>query len=776
MQELPIDIDTEALVPTQKGLDLTRLIKIIKRNIVPIASISSIVTLVFWLTNSSAPTYLGDFQLLVEPVTSEAKFSEPSTLTSSSKSGNVGSLEMDYSTVITILKSPGMLASIVEQVKPHYPDFTQKQLRENLKIARLNIDEEDLSNQTKIIEISYQDEEANLVQLVLEKTAARYLSYSLEDRKTQIGQGVEFIEEQLPYLNQRVSSLQARLQHIREQNQLIDPETKGEDLLKQLQQIKIQQLETKGELEKLKVLKQNLQRQLGMNPEEAILASTLSENSNYQKLLEKLKLLESEITTTIVLYETNSPQIITLSNKRENLVDLLNQEAKRILGEKFNARKPNSPLLRLQNSITLNMTQQLLETTNQAKLLEIQLNSLQNIQNKLEQQVKYLPKVSGQYAEVKQELAIANQTLDQLLTQRDALRIELAQSQVPWEVVSSPQLLQDASGNPMSLPQESSKKLMISLIGSLFIGIGASIIFEKSRNIFYTVEDLEEQVKFPLLGLIPSLDDRQEHFDTQVLKPSDSLDAEIEFDNKEASKCSPAISALEQENKTTERVISPLGRFRPSLGDRQEYIDNQVLDAYDSLYANIKFRFNETPIHSLTISALEQINKTTEIALYLAETVAAMGHKILLVDADFRTPSLHSRLNLPNELGLSDLLAEDTDLDSHNVIQKSVYQANLFVLTAGKSSLDSTRMLASHQMQSLNQEFTETFDLIIYDTAPLLSFMDTSFLAAHTDGIVGVVEIGKTPKCLVTKALNQIDSFNFKTLGIIATQKPKIIN
>lgn len=710
MQDFPTNIDFQSPVPVQQGLNLTGLLQTIKRNALPIAGISSIATLIFYLTNSSVPTYTGDFQLLVEPVTSEAKFSEPSTLTSSSKNGNIDSLEMDYSTIITILKSPGMLSSIVEQVQADYPSFTQKQLKDNLQIERLNLDESDLSNQTKIIAVSYKESDPKLVDLVLQKTADKYLRYSLEDRKTQISQGIDFIEDQLPDLRTRANELQTKLQHLREKNQFIDPQLKGEDLLKQVSQVNLQQLETKEELQKLTALKQNLERQLQMSPEQAILSSGLSENSNYQQLLEKLKLLESDISTQTALFQHNTPQIQALYDEQKNLKNLLNQENKRILGQNFEAQAENSPLLKFQNSISLGLTQQLVETTNKIKVLEIQLTSLKSTQNQLEQQAQQLPNFSRQYTELQQELSIANQTLDQLSTQRDALRIELAQSQVPWEIVSSPQLLQDSTGNPTPLPQNAEKQLMMSLIGSLFIGIGTSVFFEKSRNIFYTAEDIEQQSKSPLLGVV-------------------SL------------------------NK-----------------DQGSSLNNpEFLDAFDTLYANIKFRFNEPSLRSVVIASVPEKDERTAIALYLAETVAAMGQKVLLVDANLRFPSLHAELNLPNHKGLCDLLVEDqSNINYQDVIQKSTQKANLFILTSGQVLPNSTRMLASAQMQNLNQELQETFDLIIYDAPSFLSCMDTSFLAAHTDGIMMVVEVGKTQKYLVEKASTQMESFKLNNLGVIA--------
>ena len=712
-QDLPGEIilqpsSSSSLAQTQQqGLNTAGILETIKRNILPIIGISSLAAIALFLTNSSTPTYTGDFQLLVEPVTSEAKFSEPSTLTSSSKSSNVGSLEMDYSTIITILQSPGMLASIVEEVRVEYPDFNQKRLQDNLKIERLNLDEYDLSNQTKIIEVSYQESKPDLVKLVLTKTADKYLRYSLEDRKNQISQGIDFIEDRLPELRNRAGGLQTRLQNLREKNQFINPELKGEELLRQVDKINLQQLETKSELKKLKALKQNLESQLNMSPEEAILASALGEDTNYQKLLQKLKLLESEISSQTAKFQTNTPQMQTLYDEKENLTNLLAQEAQRILGKKFNPQATNASLFKSQNSISQDMTKQLIETTNKIKLLETQLTSLNNIQNQFEQQARLLPSVSRQYAEINKELAIANQTLEQLITQRDALRIELAQSQVPWEIVSSPQLLKDTLGNPTPLSQDLEKQVMMSLLGSMFIGVGTILLFEKSRNIFYTTKDIEQQIQSPLLGIISSND-------------------ELEQDNPE------------------------------------------FLEAFDALYANLKFRFNQPALRSVVISALVRENELNSVALYLAETVSAMGHKVLLVDANLRFSSLHSRLCIGNEKGLCDLLVEQTDLDYQDVIQQSQEKPNLFILTAGKVLPNSSRMLTSNRMKDLNQQFQATFDLIIYDTSAFLSYMDTSFLTAHTDGIITIVEVGKTSKSSVRKALERIENFQLNHLGAIA--------
>lgn len=710
-QEIPGEIvlqssSPSSLAPTQQGLNVTGLLEVIKRNTLPIVGISGIAALILLLTNSSAPTYTGDFQLLVEPVTSEAKFSEPSTLTSGTKNRNISSLEMDYSTIITILRSPGMLDEIVAEVREQYPDFSQKQLRDNLEIARLNLDEYDLSQRTKIIEVSYKESAPDLVNLVLEKTADKYLKYSLEERKNNLGKGIEFIEGRLPDLRNRVERSQKELQNLREQNKFIDPKLRGEDLIKQVETTNLQQLETQRGLKKLKALKKNLESQLNMSPQEAILASALAEDPNYQKLLEKLKSLDSEISTQAAKFQTNTPQMRSLYDEKENLTNLLDREAKRILGQEVFSQSIAASVYKSQNSLSLDMTQQLIETTNKIEQLEIQLASLKVAQTQFENQARQLPNFSRQYDQVTKELAIANQTLEGLITHKDALQIELAQSQVPWKIVSSPQLLKDLAGNPAPLNQNAEKQIMMSLLGSLFIGVGTMLVFEKSRNIFYTAKDIEQQVQSPLLGIVPS--------------------------------------------------------HNPDL-DHPEF-----LDAYDALYANLKFRFNQPALRSVVVSPLDPENEIASTALHLAETVAAMGHKVLLVDANLRTPTLHSRLGIANEIGLCDLQVEPVELDYQDTIQKFNYKPNLFVLTAGKILPNSTRMMASKRMKTLNKQFEETFDLVIYDASSFLSYMDTSFLTAHTDGIITVVEVSKTSKYAVRKALARIESFELNHLGAIA--------
>jgi Mrp family chromosome partitioning ATPase len=90
------------------------------------------------------------------------------------------------------------------------------------------------------------------------------------------------------------------------------------------------------------------------------------------------------------------------------------------------------------------------------------------------------------------------------------------------------------------------------------------------------------------------------------------------------------------------------------------------------------------------------------------------------------------------------------------------------VLTAGQIPPDPTRLLASKKMRHLVERFQEQFDLVLFDTPPLLGLADARILAAHTDGIALVVGLGKTDRAVLTEVLYGLRTSRARVLGLIA--------
>ncbi len=731
LQQLPSVDKEEINAPPQKGLNLNPILRTIKRKAILVLGIAGIVTAgAVVYSKQTPPSYQGDFRLLVEPITNEARVVTPSAL--SRAQGQAPSQEtssLDYATQLEILQSPRIIQDIFEQAKTKYPKLNKFAFNKSFKVERYAGANPQQLEKTKLIQVSYGALEPQEVLDVLDIAAAKYLKYSLEERKSRIGEGVKFIDDQLPELQTRVETLQSQLQRLQQQYKLSDPKSQGDALFAQVRKISEDQTTTQSLLQEQRALYTSLQRQLDLTPDEAIAASALSEEPNYKVLQAKIQELNNQIDVESGRFSDESPTIKSLKAKRDNLVASAAQEKDIILGQNPAGRTGNRQIGAFQNSVRVGLIQKMVEANNQIKLLEVRNQAIANSRVAAEGQARQFPSIARQYSDLQGQLDIATKTRDQLLTQRETLRVEAAQRQVPWELVSKPAIPKDPVDKLIPAPSKSKNIQIGGLVVGLLLGVGVAVLIEKRRNIFYISQEIEEAIQLPLLGVIP------------LYKSSEQFSNSPSF-----------VGAIEQTGGNNKSAAL----FR---------------EAFDSLYANIRFLFSDPAIRSLAVCSAAAGDGKSTVALHLAQTAAAMGQRVLLVDANLRQPQLHNKLNLPNQKGLSDLLAKK--VAPNELLGRSLVGENFFVLTAGQPLPNSSKLLASTQMQYLMEEFQATFDLVIYDTSDLTDFMDANFLAAHTDGILLVVAVNKTSRSVVKQVMEQLNKFHLPTLGVVANHVKK---
>ncbi|NJR64665.1 MAG: CpsD/CapB family tyrosine-protein kinase, partial [Leptolyngbyaceae cyanobacterium CRU_2_3] len=154
----------------------------------------------------------------------------------------------------------------------------------------------------------------------------------------------------------------------------------------------------------------------------------------------------------------------------------------------------------------------------------------------------------------------------------------------------------------------------------------------------------------------------------------------------------------------------------------------------------------------------------TTIALYIAQTAAGANQRVLLVDTNMRSPQIHTRLNLPNKEGLSDLLTSNRDPDDLKLVMLS---ENLAVLPAGPSISGAARLLGSDRMTFLMEKFQSKYDLVVYDTPHLFGLTDASFLTTHVDEILMVIAAGKTNRTAVERVLNKLVALRAPEVSLV---------
>ena len=700
-----------------------------KRKALLIISFTSLATSAALVLSLKDPnTYVSSFRVLLEPIDYAARLSQASSLARTEGLPDEDLLNLDYPTQLEILKSSLILSKIAQQVKTQLPEakvsFIKEDLRKNLTVERITIGPSRY-DWTKIVEINYENTNPKLVQAVAIATADQYLKYSLEERQNSINAGVKFIDEQLPELEQRVLELQSRQQKLQQHYNLIDPSERGQELFAQVDELGKRKSINESELLELETLSNTLQAQLNLTPKQAIVALALNQNPNHRELLKQLQTIEGQIATESARFTAHSPHVLALIEDKHNLLELLQQKTQSILEQHSISVADVGLALNYQNDSFLKLTQQLVDTHNQIQVLQVRDRSIQTTKQSLEKPAQQLPAVARQYKELEQQLTLTTRILDQLLTQKETLRVEAAQKDVPWKLLSKAEVIRDTDDQPLAFPPNRMKKILAGVLLGMLLGIGAAILLEKWRDIFYTAEDIQDILLLPLLGKIP-VDDR--------------------------FKALPSINS----NSNALALVETHRDGRESL----------FLRSFHSLYAELTFLYADNPITSLVVSSAEPKDGQSTVALQLAKTAAAEGKRVLLVDANLDKPQLYTQLNLLQSRGFSNVLGNK--FTPEELIYQVPEVDNLYVLTADVLQGKSYTRLWSTKMQHLMEDLSVDYDLIIYDSPHFLDTPDVSFLAAQTDGIVIVVGVKKTRQSLVKEAVNQINAFRLPTLGIVA--------
>ncbi len=660
------------------------------------------------------PVYQGSFRLLVEPITAEGRLARLFLMAQNvDASADIQRIRIednsliDYETLIRVLKSRTILEPIVDRLKSNYPDINYNLLSSGIEISRISVQKGAQEQGTKILVVNYKNKDIKQIEVVLEFLEKAYLEYSLEERLTNLRQGINFIKEKLPNLRERVDILQGQLQKLRQNYNVFNPIKADGLLFEQLLSIERQQIIVRGELAETRSLYNYLEQQLENRDVIAVLSL---ENKAYETLIREMQELESEIAAQSTLFLDDSEPMQILREKQINLNALGYREAESIL-----------------KKISGKIEQQ-----------EAKERTLSENFTKLNEQLRQLPMVARQYADLERELEVATNTLKEFLSKLEALEVDAARQEVPWQVIQATQLLESPDGDLIPTEyQQTKRQLAVIVIVSVLLGVGAGFLVEVLITVYHTPEEVKAATKLPVLGMIPVA--------KELKKP-------LKGKRKKVS----ALTAMDRNgNHFVEQY--PLELI---------YSNTNLLEAFRSFYTNIRLLSYEKSLQSLVITSSTSGDGKSTVAVNLAQIAAAVGQKVLLVDADLREPQVHLRLGLPNLQGFSDALSRDLSLN--DVFQRSPVNDNLFVLTAGQAAADPIKLLSSKKKQYLMEQFQAFFDLVIYDTPSLVNLADANLIAAHADGTIVVVAIEKTDRSMLMKGLEGFKISGGSPLGTVA--------
>ena len=302
----------------------------------------------------------------------------------------------------------------------------------------------------------------------------------------------------------------------------------------------------------------------------------------------------------------------------------------------------------------------------------------------------------------------AQQELELQRAIMNALKSRIAQEGITLQVPRTPVEIVDAaeeSSRPVS------PNLILNVLMSIFIGLGSGIglayFIEYLDTSIKTADDVERWIELPVLGLIPQ-------------------------------------------------------KVRPLI---EEGPDSEHAEGYRVLRTNMAFADAGGPRKGAfaVLSGGAGEGKSTT-AFNLAYVCAQQGEKVLLVDADLRRPVQHTILGVSNRFGLTNVLLRDVPVEE---TIKTTSVPNLHFLPSGRLPRTSLGVLDPKRISELVHSLKLKYDVIIFDTPPLVGISDSAVIAKEMDGVVLVVQYRKYPRDMIIRAKQMLDTLGVSQVGVV---------
>ena len=194
--------------------------------------------------------------------------------------------------------------------------------------------------------------------------------------------------------------------------------------------------------------------------------------------------------------------------------------------------------------------------------------------------------------------------------------------------------------------------------------------------------------------------------------------------------------------------------------------EGRYSESIRTIRTNIKYLSVDNEKKVLLVTSVSKGEGKSTTAGNLAVAFSQDEKKVLLLDCDLRKSQIHKMFELSNQIGLTDILANEIKVEE--VINK--YSEKVDIITSGKKVLNPCEMLSSNKFKLLLDDLREKYDYIIIDSPPLDSVADTKNLSVNADGTIIVVKSETTPKNSLLEAKKSLDKVGGKIVGVIVNR------
>jgi len=361
----------------------------------------------------------------------------------------------------------------------------------------------------------------------------------------------------------------------------------------------------------------------------------------------------------------------------------------------------------------------------------------------LDDQLKSLPAKGLELAGLEREVGVNREIYTMLEKRYQESLIQNAEKLDEVQIVK-PAL---EPSNPINPPKTGATTGLVLIIG-IILAVVFAFVVETFDTSIGAVEEVEEFLGARVLGVIPHVD-----FEELKLTLKEKLGKDVDSDQ-------------------LWRIGRMISHFAPKTTSAE---------SYRALRTNINFVKLEKDAKTIVFTSSSPQEGKTTVSINLAITMAQAGHKVLLIDGDFRRPVISKIFGIPSLPGLTDVILGNykwrdvvrsiTDLMTGKMTMDELMVTpgldNLYIMTCGTIAPNPSELVSTRINTDVINESHEEYDFVIIDAPPVLAATDAAVWATKADGVVIVYQVGKIARGALKRAKAQLDNVKARIVGVV---------
>jgi tyrosine-protein kinase Etk/Wzc len=555
-----------------------------------------------------------------------------------------------------------------------------------------------------LVDITVSSPSAYEASLIANCYAAEYLKENLSINRDQLTTVKDFLGEQTKEKQNDLRSAEDTLSKYQAEKGIISLDAQSQELIKQMADLEAQRDGVKIDLVAARQGLSQLKEKLKQqDPKIAEYLESQATQSYFQALQDEIAKIEVNKDVTVANQNGKGGNSVLIKDYDSKINELKDK-----LSSKLDVIK--NGIFSSNPDIVKDLTEKIIDAEIQSDTATVRLNELNGLVDKYEIQFNKLPQTSIDYARLERTRE-ADEKLFSLLQekQQEAQINELSQ---PGNVIIID------SGRVSKLPAKPSRILIV-LIG-LVLGCGMSFAFVFIKNYFNntikTPEDVEGR-NINVLAWIPFIEGM-------------------------------GVNGL----KGNEFIVAKKPDSIPS-------------EAFKALRTRVQYsKVGQDALKTILVTSSTPGEGKTLISVNLAGTFAQLGKNTLLIDTDLRKPRVHTLFNLSKQPGLVNYLFNESKLED---IIRQTELSNLSLITSGTIPPNPSETLASKNMKNFIELLKTKFDIIIFDSAPIIAVTDSEILSAMVDATLLVVSADMTEFEVLDKSVEVLKRSSSSFAGTV---------